>query len=1080
MLRGAEASASDNYFESGGATMSEARQAYSEDTLIEQPAIELLKSIGWTHTNCFAETFGGTGTLGRKSDRDVVLTAKLLPALKRLNPTLPPTAISLAVEDITRDRSAMSLAAANREIYALLKGGVRVKYNDPQRGMVDENVQVIDWNDPARNDFFLASQLWVSGTVYRRRADLVGFVNGIPILFIELKAAHRRLENAFKDNLRDYKDTIPHLLWANGFIILSNGSESRMGSITADWERFSEWKKINAEGERGVVSLETMVRGTCEPSKLLDLVENFTLFAEVGGGVIKIVAKNHQLLGVNNAIDSVVGIKQNQGKLGVFWHTQGSGKSYSMVFFAQKVLRKVPGNWTFVVVTDREELDGQIYKTFASVGAVTEAEERVRADSGKHLRDLLGEDHRYLFTLIHKFNLTQGEKTTGINVYPRLSDRSDVICMTDEAHRSQYDLLALNMRNALPKAAFIGFTGTPLIKGQEQRTKEVFGDYVSVYDFRQSVADQATVPLFYENRIPELQLVNTQLNEDMEKLLEDAELDADQEKKLEREFGREYHLITREDRLDTIAADVVRHFVGRGFRGKAMFIAIDKATAVRMYDKVKVQWAKQLAELQQKLSKAAQVERDAIADRVAFMESTDMAVVVSQAQNEIDDFKKLGLDIKTHRERMVKEDLETKFKDSDDPLRLVFVCAMWITGFDVPSCSTVYLDKPMKNHTLMQTIARANRVWKDKVNGLIVDYVGVFRDLQRALAIYGGGGASGGGESPVQPKAELVEMLKTAIQQTSDFCKERDVNVNKLLGSAGFERIALIDDAVEAIVINDETQKRYLSMANFVRRIYRAILPDPAANDFAAEVMLFWVIAEKIRSGIDPPDIAKVMEQVEELLDRSVAADSYVIQAAQEPQAKYLDLSQIDFEALRKAFEQSRKHTEIMKLRNLVEQTLQQLIDLNPTRVDYLEKFQKLIDEYNAGSANTDAIYEQLLTFAQALSDEQKRHIKEQLSEEELALFDILTKPRPEITAKEEGEVKAVARALLVTLKNEKLVLDWRSRQQTRASVKLCIEELLDKLPRAYTPELYQDKCQAVYQHVYDHYTGVDVSRYSV
>jgi type I restriction enzyme R subunit len=854
-----------------------------------------------------------------------------------------------------------------------------------------------------------------------------------------------------------------------------------MGSITADWERFSEWKKINSEGERGVVSLETMLRATSAPTKLLDLIENFTLFAEVGGGVIKIVAKNHQFLGVNNAIDAVRGIKLNQGKLGVFWHTQGSGKSYSMVFFAQKVLRKLPGSWTFLVVTDRDELDGQIYKTFASVGAVREAEERVRAESGMHLRTLLTEDHRYLFTLIHKFNLTQEEKSKGVKIYPKLSDRSDVIVMTDEAHRSQYDLLALNMRNALPHAAFIGFTGTPLITGQEQRTKEVFGDYVSVYDFRQSVADQATVPLFYENRIPELQLVNTQLNEDMEKLLEEAELDADQEKKLEREFGREYHLITREDRLDTIAADVVRHFLGRGFRGKAMFIAIDKATAVRMFDKVKVEWAKHLGELKQKLLKATELERDAIQDRIAFMETTDMAVVVSQSQNEVDDFKKLGLDIKTHRERMVKEDLETKFKDPDDPLRLVFVCAMWITGFDVPSCSTVYLDKPMKNHTLMQTIARANRVWRDKVSGLIVDYVGVFRDLQRALAIYGGvgrGGEGGGGDSPVQPKKELVEILTDAIKQTTDFCKERGIDVSKLLASTGFQRVALIDDAVEAIVVNDETQKQFFSLANFVRRIYRAILPDPAANNFAAEVMLFWVIAEKIRSGIDPPDISKVMKEVETLLDRSVAAEGYVIQAAHAEKPKYLDLSQIDFEALRKTFEKGRKHTEIMKLRQMVEQVLQQLIDLNPTRVDYLEKFQKLIDEYNAGSANTDVIFEQLLKFAQALSDEEKRHVREQLTEEELALFDILTKPRPAITAKQEAEVKTVAKALLHTLKSEKLVLDWRNRQQTRAAVKLCIEELLDQLPRAYTPEIYESKCQAVYQHVYDHYQGAGQTVY--
>jgi len=1050
---------------------------FSEDALIERPAIQLMESLGWASTNCFYEQFGEGGTLGRRSDREIVLTRKLNAALKMLNPNLPAEAIRLALDEITRDRSAMSLAAGNREVYSLLKNGVRVKYNDPQQGQVDETVHVIDWIHPGNNDFFLASQFWVSGPVYRRRADLVGFVNGLPLLFVELKASHKRLENAYKDNLRDYKDTIPHLLWPNGIIILSNGSESRISSVSAEWEHFAEWKRINREGEKGIVSLETMLRGTCEPSRLLDIVENFTLFQEKAGGIVKLVAKNHQYLGVNNSIEAVRQIRQNQGRLGVFWHTQGSGKSFSMVFFAQKVLRKLPGNWTFVVVTDRDDLDGQIYKNFASVGAVTEAEERVRADSGRHLRELLREDHRYLFTLIHKFNLTQDEKKAGVNVYPKLSDRSDVIVMTDEAHRSQYDLLALNMRNALPKAAFIGFTGTPLITGQEERTKEVFGDYVSTYDFKQSVDDQATVPLFYENRIPELQLVNTQLNEDMEKLLEEAELDGEQEKKLEREFGREYHLITREDRLDTIAADAVRHFVGRGFRGKAMFIAIDKATAVRMYDKVKVEWAKYLGEVKEKLAKAGEVERETLQDRISFMETTDMAVVISQSQNEVADFREKGLDIAPHRLRMVNEDLETKFKDADDPLRLVFVCAMWITGFDVPSCSTMYLDKPMKNHTLMQTIARANRVWRDKVNGLIVDYVGVFRDLQRALAIYGGG--AGGGEPPVKSKAELVEMLRDAIRQTSDFCKGLGIDVNQPLASTGFERVSLIDDAVEAIVINDETQNRYLSLANFVGRVYRAILPDAAANQFAPEVMLFWVIAEKIRSGIEPADISRVMAKVEQLLDSSVAADGYVIHAAQQEKPKYLDLSRIDFEALRKHFAKSRKRTEIMKLRAMIEETLAHLIELNPTRVDYLEKFQKLIDEYNAGSANTEAIYEQLLEFAKKLSEEEKRHIREQLTEEELAIFDLLMKPRIDVMAKEEAEIKAVARSMLQTLKNEKLVLDWRNRQQTQAAVRLCIEEKLDQLPRAFSREVYQAKCDVVYRHVYDCYFGAGQSVYA-
>ena len=335
--------------------------------------------------NCFYERFGQGGSIGREDTAQVVLVPRLRMALQRLNPLLPPEPLHLAIQALTRDRSVMSLARASQETYSMLKNGVKVSYQAD--GMEKtENVKLIDWRTPQNNDYFLASQLWVTGELYKRRADLVGFVNGIPLVFIELKASHRRLENAFQDNLRDYKNTIPQLFWYNAFIILSNGSGSRIGSITSEWEHFSEWKRINEEGENGIVSLETMIRGTCDPGKLLDLAENFILFQEVAGGTNKILAKNHQYLGVNNAIHAVQNIQQNQGRLGVFWHTQGSGKSFSMIFFSQKVQRKLPGNYTFVIVTDRDDLDDQIYKNFANSGAVTESEKTVRASNAEHLK----------------------------------------------------------------------------------------------------------------------------------------------------------------------------------------------------------------------------------------------------------------------------------------------------------------------------------------------------------------------------------------------------------------------------------------------------------------------------------------------------------------------------------------------------------------------------------------------------------------------------------------------------------------------------------------------------------------------
>jgi len=1042
---------------------------------LETTTIRLFEELGWETANCYCETFGPGSTLGRETTEQVVLERRLRAAIEKLNPGLSSLAINLALDELTKNRSTLSPVRANQEVYKLLRDGIRVstRREDDEEESI-ETVRVIDWNEPGNNDFFLASQFWISGDYGKKRADLIGFVNGIPLVFIELKASHKALVNAYNFNLSDYRTTIPQVFWFNAVIILSNGSQSRIGSMTAGWEHFGEWKKINDEGEEGIVSLETMIRGVCDPSRLLDLVENFAIYSEAKGGLQKLIAKNHQFLGVNNAIAAVEKIKANQGKLGVFWHTQGAGKSYSMVFFSQKVLRKLPGNWTFVIVTDRDDLDGQIYRNFALTGAVIEEESRVRAQSAEHLKQLLNaEDHRYLFTLIQKFRTEGGAK------YPQLSDRSDIIVITDEAHRSQYDVFALNMRNALPNAAFIGFTGTPLMAGEE-RTKQVFGDYISIYNFKQSIDDGNTVPLYYENRIPELQLTNPNLTEGMAEIIESADLDEDQQAKLEREFAREYHLITREDRLEKIAEDLVAHYMGRGVLAKAMVVSIDKATAVRMYDKVQAHWKAALAKVRRDFLAADQHDKPDLEKRLRFLEETDMAVVVSQSQNEIEEFKKKGLDIAKHRKRMVKEDLEKKFKDADDPLRIVFLCAMWMTGFDVPSCSTIYLDKPMRNHTLMQTIARANRVWRDKQNGLIVDYVGIFRDLQKALAIYGTGqGGTKPGETPIKNKAELVVQLRATIGAATDFCMERGVIPAKIRDAKGFEREKLKEDAVAAIVVNDETRRRYMSLAGSVEKLFKSLLPDSAANEFGLIRKVFSVIADKIRSEIPPADISGVMDDVAQLLDGSIAAEGYVIRAPGSA-ANLIDLSLIDFAALRKQFEKGQKTIEVQKLRGNVAQKLTQMVRLNPTRIDFLEEFQKMIDEYNSGAANIESFFTNLMAFTKKLSEEEKRGISENLTEEELVIFDLLTKPSVKLTNADERQVKKVAKTLLETLKNEKLVLDWKKRQTTRAAVMYTIQKVLDDgLPRTYTPELYEQKCGILYQHVFDSYQGLGKGMYA-
>ena len=1051
--------------------------SYSEQELIELPAIELLKKLGWKHINALYETLGPSGTLGRDNQSEIILQSRLRIAFKRLNPDLPPEAYNLTFEELTRDRSRLSMPAANREIYQLLRNGVKVHIPDPEGGGERvETVRLIDWDNHTNNDFMLVSQFWLVGEMYKRRADLVGFVNGIPLLFVELKAAHKQIQTAYTGNLTDYKDTIPQLFWFNAFIILSNGSEAKVGSITSDWGHFNDWKKINSEGEEGVISLETVLRGTCEPIRFLDILENFLLFMEVRGGVVKVVPKNHQYLGVENAMAALKEIKNRKGRLGVFWHTQGSGKSIAMIFFSQKVLRKVPGNWTFVVVTDRQELDDQIYKTFDSAWVITEG--HCQAESSKDLRRLLTEDHRFVFTLIHKFRTEDGSP------HPVLSQRDDIIVITDEAHRSQYDTLALNMRNALPKASFLAFTGTPLIIGEE-KTREVFGEYVSIYNFKQSVDDGATVPLYYENRIPELQLKDERaFKEGMDRLLEEAELDEAQEKKLEREFSREYHLITRDNRLEKIAEDIVEHFTERGQLGKGMVVGIDKATAVKMYDKVQKYWKQKIDRLIKQMSKLSGPERQDVEKKISYMRETDMAVVVSSSQNEVAELKKKGVDIVPHRQRMVKEDLDTKFKDPDDLFRLVFVCAMWMTGFDVPSCSAIYLDKPMRNHTLMQTIARANRVFKDKVNGLIVDYVGVFRNLQRALAIYGSGSGGGvkPGEEPVKEKVELVAMLKTAIAQTVQYLMEVGVKVEPIIAAKGFERVKLLDEAVDAVLVNDTAKKRFINLSNTVNRIYKAILPDPEANEFVPVCALFRAIQLKIEALQPEADVFEVMEKVEDLLDESITAKGYIIREPVVPygKKKLVDLSEIDFKALKKEFAKERRRMEIEKLRGAINSALERMVRLNKTRVDYLEKFQQMIDEYNQGAANLEEFFERLLKFVKELQEEEKRGVSEGLSEEELAVFDLITKPEMKLTKKEEGQVKSIARELLETLKRERLVLDWRKTQATRAAVRVAVEDKLDELPVVFTREIYTQKCNAVYQHIFESYYGEGRSVYAV
>ena len=587
------------------------------------------------------------------------------------------------------------------------------------------------------------------------------------------------------------------------------------------------------------------------------------------------------------------------------------------------------------------------------------------------------------------------------------------------------------------------------------------------------------MPLFYENRTPELHLDNPNLNDEIYALIEDAELSEEGETRLERELGRRYHLITRDERLETIAKDLVQHFLGRGFQGKAMVVSIAKPTAYRMYEKVRKYWKAERERVEKALRplRPSDEQYNELTERLNVLKTTDMAVVVSPGQNEIEQMKKWGIDVVPHRKRMNDEALDEKFKDPADPLRLVFVCAMWLTGFDAPSCSTVYLDKPMRNHTLMQTIARANRVYPGKQRGLIVDYANVFASLEKALAIYGKGR---GGETPVRDKKELAEQLRKAIKDATQFCTSHGVNLAKIeeTSTANFARVGAIKDAANLLIAPETVRRDFLSKAGLVVVFYRAVKPDPAAMEFAGRCGCLAAIADEIRTTTNPPDIDHILQGIEELLDESIAAVPFTID---DKKGGYFDLSKIDFEALRKKFDKNKpSNTDLERLKAAVRAQLERMVLLNRTRANYLEKFQELIEGYNAGSRNIEEIFQELLALSGILTEEQTRHVRENLSEEELTVFDILTRPGPDLTPQERDEVKKVAKQLLTRLK-DLLVLGWRLKVGARAQIRLAIEDALDEgLPRAYSKDLYQTKCTAVFEHVYESYQGEGKSVYSM
>jgi len=1057
---------------------------YNEDNLVEQATVDILEDIGWeTQTAWGNETFGEHGNLGRENKSEVVLAKYLLPALEALNPNLPAQAYKDAYLQIIQRDADKTLDRTNKEKYELIKSGVKVSFTNDKGELTKKTLKVFDFNNPDNNHFLAVRQLEVTGELYNRRPDVVGFVNGIPLVFFELKAHTRDLRHAYDDNLKDYKDTIPHLFHTNAFVILSNGidtqdnSGTKIGTITSAFKFFHEWKRIS-ENVEGIVSLDTTIRGTCSKANLLDLFENFLLFDDAGGDVSKILAKNHQYLGVNKALAQMSdadSISELKNKLGVFWHTQGSGKSYSMVFLSQKIHRKLSGSFTILVVVDRGELENQIYDTYTAVGAVTE--KNLVAKSRDDLRKLLKENHRYVFTLIHKFSIDPTKETE----YPLLSDREDIIVISDEAHRTQGGVFARNMRfNALPNASYLGFTGTPIIKGEEELTKNIFGEYVSVYDFKSAIEDGATLPLRYVNKGEKLKLTNPDLDAEMTDIIDSEDLDEDQRNKLERALKTKYPVLTSEHRLRAIAKDLVWHFNERGYQGKGMLVALDKPTAVRMYNYITEYWQEYLAELRTRIETASDEQEELqLKQKYEKVAETEVCVVVSAEQNEVDKFKKLGLDIAIHRKKFVERDLEKEFKDADNPFRLAIVCAMWITGFDAPCVSTVYLDKPIKGHTLMQTIARANRVYDDeKENGLIVDYGNVYKQLEEAYSVYGEGdkGNTGDIDSPTQTMDELADELAEAITEVSAYLTELGFNLENLLEASALERLGLITDAINSVCTNGNSRAKFEVMARNTFKKYKALFPEDQAKQFTSRYNAIEAIYNGLNQKVKEADITEVMKRLQELVGDSITIN---------PNAKhddvYIDLSSLDFDKLKRVFEKRTANKIMYDLQQAVDAQLKRMLDKNPLRLEFYDKYQKIIEEYNNGK-DADAIrkaFEDLVKFINEMNEEEHRSAKEGLDEETLAIYDLLRKDS--LTKDEEAKVKEVAIEMLAKLKAKPLKVErYRESTQITAQVRTMIHDNLVWLPQeSYLDEEVDTKAIDVYQHIYSNYYGGGASTYN-
>ena len=1036
------------------------------ESIVEEAALEWFGELGYTlgHGPLLAP---GEPATERASFADVVLVGRLRDAIARLNPAIPDEAREDALRKVLRVATP-SLVQTNRAFHRLLRDGVAVEYPRPDGSIAGDHVRLLDFSAVAANDWLALNQFTVIEGQHNRRPDIVVFVNGLPLGLIELKNAadeDATIWSAYAQ-LQTYKAEIPSLLHYNAALVVSDGLQARMGSLTANQEWFKVWRTIDGETDapKTALELDVMVRGVFERQRFLDLLQHFIVFEEDpdNGALHKIIAGYHQFHAVNAAVQETVrassfteqhAVHEEQGtywagrmhggkpgdrRAGVVWHTQGSGKSFSMLFYAARVVRHAAmENPTLVVLTDRNDLDDQLFGQFQRCADIL-GQTPVQAANREKLRELLAvASGGVVFTTIQKFLPEKGERM------PRLSERRNIVVIADEAHRSQYDLidgLARHLRDALPQASFIGFTGTPIEK-TDANTRAIFGDYISIYDIQRAVADKATVPIYYESRVAKLGLNAAELPEidaAFDEITEGEE--QSRKEKLKTKWAALEALVGDPKRVALIAADLVAHFEKRveAMDGKAMVVCMSRRICVDLLDAI--------IKLRPDWTGAKDDDADA--------EKGKACVVKVVMTGSADD----GPAWQPHiRNKDKRRKLANRFKDSKDPFRIVIVRDMWLTGFDAPCLHTMYADKPMQGHGLMQAIARVNRVFRDKPGGLVVDYLGLADQLKHALANYT---ESGGKGDPTYDTRQAIAVMLEKHGIASDMLY--GFSWSKWTTGKAVERLALIPAGQEHVLAQEDGKKRFVAMVTELSSAFALCAASDEATQIRDDVSFFQAIQAALAK--QSTGSRKTPEQIEaavrQLVSRAITTEGQVIDVFTAAGLPKPDISILSDQFLTEVRGLKHKNVAAELLSKLLKDELKVRSQRNLVQSQrFSDKLRKTLNAYHNRAIATQEVIEELIALAKEMDAATKRGDALGLTDDEVAFYDALAVNESAVQAMGDDKLKLIA-AELITQVRKSVTIDWTLRESARAKIRVMVKRILNKY--GYPPDLQEEAVKTV------------------